>query len=147
MDRSLLQLRQRVYKCCWVWGWMVAFGTGIHPCYLWKPNPMPLCNNKVADDGTSAQPLQEGKAMVDSLIKVSRYYNVQYLNVPLNKPPHFSESFVVISFLIIFNNLGTFHYFFCKQTEYYIKKYYDINLSLNIICCHIFSLLRSNANY
>ncbi|RXN17345.1 diphthamide biosynthesis 2 [Labeo rohita] len=35
---------------------------------------MPLSNNKVADDGTSAQPLQEGKAMVDSLIKVVACY-------------------------------------------------------------------------
>ncbi|XP_051572901.1 regulator of G-protein signaling 9-binding protein B-like isoform X1 [Myxocyprinus asiaticus] len=35
---------------------------------------MPLCNNKVADNGTSAQPLQEGKAMVDSLIKVVACY-------------------------------------------------------------------------
>ncbi|XP_030636779.1 regulator of G-protein signaling 9-binding protein [Chanos chanos] len=35
---------------------------------------MPLCNNKVADDGSgpgvSAQPPEDGKAMVDSLIKV-----------------------------------------------------------------------------
>ncbi|XP_055063291.2 regulator of G-protein signaling 9-binding protein [Misgurnus anguillicaudatus] len=35
---------------------------------------MPRANNKVADDGTSARPLQEEKAMVDSLIKVVACY-------------------------------------------------------------------------
>ncbi|XP_051961462.1 regulator of G-protein signaling 9-binding protein B-like [Xyrauchen texanus] len=35
---------------------------------------MPLCNNKVVDDGTSAHPLQEGKTMVDSLVKVVACY-------------------------------------------------------------------------
>ncbi|XP_072544204.1 regulator of G-protein signaling 9-binding protein [Salminus brasiliensis] len=35
---------------------------------------MPLSNSKVADDGTSAQPQQEGQAMVDSLTKVVACY-------------------------------------------------------------------------
>ncbi|TRY56712.1 hypothetical protein DNTS_012975 [Danionella cerebrum] len=35
---------------------------------------MPLSNNKVADDGSSAEPLQDEKAMVDSLIKVVACY-------------------------------------------------------------------------
>ncbi|XP_056612578.1 regulator of G-protein signaling 9-binding protein [Triplophysa dalaica] len=35
---------------------------------------MPRSNNKVADDGTSARPLQEGRALVDTLIKVVACY-------------------------------------------------------------------------
>ncbi|KAI4891356.1 hypothetical protein NFI96_004944 [Prochilodus magdalenae] len=37
-------------------------------------NLMPLSNTKVADDGTSGHPLQEGQTMVDSLTKVVACY-------------------------------------------------------------------------
>lgn len=41
-------------------------------CSSWQAAPMPLSNNKVGDDGTSSSPtaLEEGKALIDSLIKV-----------------------------------------------------------------------------
>lgn len=44
----------------------VAFGSGNKVLFLLPFQIMPRSNNKVADDGTSARPLEEEKAMVGS---------------------------------------------------------------------------------